>query len=150
MFRTAKTALVLATGLTLISLPAFGAEIEVKMLNKGSDGQAMVFEPTAVKAAPGDVIKFVPVDKGHDAAAVKGLIPEGVEEFKGKINQELVITADTQGAYVIKCTPHLGMGMIALVVVGDGTPGNIDAVTSAKLPKKAKERLDAAVAGLGL
>jgi pseudoazurin len=129
---------------------AGAAEIEVKMLNKGSDGQAMVFEPAAIRAAPGDVIRFVPVDKGHNAAAVKGLIPEGTAEFIGKINQGLSVTVEQEGAYVIKCAPHLGMGMVALVVVGEGAPANIDAVKSAKMPKKAKDRLDAAVTQLGL
>lgn len=150
MLKTAKTAFILATGLALFSLPAFGAEIEVKMLNKGSDGQAMVFEPAAIRAAPGDVIRFLPVDKGHNAAAVKGLLPEGTEEFTGKINQELTVTVKEEGAYVIKCTPHFGMGMIALVVVGDGAPANLEAVKTAKMPKKTRERLDAAVAQLGL
>ena len=149
MFKTAKTAFVLATGMALFSLPAFAAEIEVKMLNKGSDGQTMVFEPAAIKAAPGDVIRFVPTDKGHDAAAVKGMIPEGAEEFKGKMNQELVLTVEQEGAYVVKCTPHLGMGMVALIVVGDA-PANLDAVKTGKLPKKARERIDAQIAELGL
>lgn len=150
MIKTAKTAFVLATSLALFSLPAFGAEIEVKMLNKGTDGQAMVFEPAAIKAAPGDVIKFIPTDKGHDAAAIKGMIPDGAEEFKGKMNQELSITVEKEGAYVVKCSPHLGMGMVALIVVGDGTPANIDAIKTGKLPKKARERVDAAAAELGL
>lgn len=150
MLKTAKTAFVLATSLAIFSLPALGAEIEVKMLNKGTDGQAMVFEPAAIKAAPGDVIKFIPTDKGHDAAAVKGMIPDGVEEFKGKMNQELSVTVDKEGAYVVKCSPHLGMGMVALIVVGDGTPANIDAIKTGKLPKKARERVDAAAAELGL
>lgn len=150
MFKIAKTAFVLATGFALFSLPALGAEIEVKMLNKGSDGQAMVFEPAAIKAAPGDVIKFVVVDKGHDAASVKGMLPDGVEEFKGKMNQELDITVDKEGAYVVKCTPHLGMGMVALIVVGDAPPANLDAIKTGKLPKKARQRIDAAIAELGL
>ncbi|HEX2147459.1 MAG TPA: pseudoazurin [Pseudorhizobium sp.] len=150
MFKTAKTAFVLAVGLAAFAFPALGAEIEVKMLNKGTDGQAMVFEPAAIKAAPGDVIKFIPGDKGHDAAAVKGMIPEGAEEFKGKMNQEIAITVEKEGAYVVKCTPHLGMGMVALIVVGDGTPANLDAVKTGKLPKKARERIDAAAAELGL
>ncbi len=150
MFKTAKTAFALATGLALFTLPAFAAEIEVKMLNKGSDGQVMVFEPAAIKAAPGDVIKFVPTDKGHDAAGVKGMLPDGVDVFKGKMNQELAITVDQEGAYVVKCTPHLGMGMVALIVVGDGTPANLEAVKTGKLPKKARERIDGAIAELGL
>src|SRR3546814_2464707 len=143
MFKIAKTAFVLATGMAFFSLPAFGAEIEVKMLNKGSDGQAMVFEPAAIKAAPGDVIKFVPVDKGHNAAAVKGMLPDGAEEFKGKMNQELDITVDKEGAYVVKCTPHLGMGMVALIVVGDAPPANLEAIKTGKRPKRARESTDA-------
>jgi pseudoazurin len=142
-------AAVLAAGLTLLALPAVSAEIEIKMLNKGSDGQPMVFEPAAVRAAPGDTIKFVVVDKGHDAASIPGLVPEGVAAIKGKINQELSVVVDAPGAYVFKCTPHFGMGMVALVVVGDA-PANLDAVKAAKMPKKAKDRLDAEIAKLGL
>lgn len=139
----------LAAGISLLALPTIAAEIEIKMLNKGSDGQAMVFEPAAVKVAPGDTIKFVSVDKGHDAASMPGLVPDGVAAMKGKISQDLTITVDQAGAYVFKCTPHFGMGMVALVVVGDA-PANIDAVKAAKMPKKAKDRLDAEIAKLGL
>jgi pseudoazurin len=131
------------------AFPALAADIEIKMLNKGADGQAMVFEPAAVKANVGDVITFVPVDKGHDAAAVKGLIPDGTQEYKGKMNEVLKITVEKEGAYVFKCTPHLGMGMVALVVVGDA-PANIDTVKTGKLPKMARERLDAEMTRLNL
>ncbi|WP_105437781.1 pseudoazurin [Neorhizobium sp. T25_13] len=148
MRKTTKT-FSLATSLALFALPAFSAEIEVKMLNKGSDGEAMVFEPAAVKAQPGDTIRFVPVDKGHDAVSMPGLVPEGVAEIKGKISQEISFTADKAGAYVFKCTPHFGMGMVAMIVVGDA-PANLDAVKGAKMPKKAKDRLDAEIAKLGL
>ena len=147
--RTAKFA-GLAIVAALCAFPALSAEIEVKMLNKGSDGQAMVFEPATVKAAVGDVITFVPVDKGHDAAAVKDMIPEGVAEFKGKMNEAVKITVEKEGAYVVKCTPHLGMGMIALVVVDDARPANLDVVKNGKLPKKARDRLNAEIARLGL
>ncbi|CDI09257.1 pseudoazurin [Agrobacterium pusense] len=134
----------------IFAFPALSAEIEVKMLNKGSDGQAMVFEPATVKAAVGDVITFIPVDKGHDAAAVKDMIPEGVSEFKGKMNEAVKLTVEKEGAYVVKCTPHLGMGMVALVVVGDAVPANLDAIKSGKLPKKARDRLNEEIARLGL
>jgi len=131
------------------TFPATAAEIEVKMLNKGADGQTMVFEPAAVKAGVGDVISFVPVDKGHDAASIKELVPEGFADAKGKMNETLKVTVDRQGAYVFKCTPHFGMGMVALVVVGD-QPANLDAVKAGKMPKKARERLDAELAKLNL
>lgn len=147
--RTAKFAgLAILAG--LFAFPALAAEIEVKMLNKGSDGQAMVFEPATVKAAVGDIITFVPVDKGHDAAAVKDMIPEGVADFKGKMNETVKVIVEKEGAYVVKCTPHFGMGMIALVVVGDAAPANLDAVKNGKLPKKARDRLNDEIAKLGL
>ncbi|MCC2610732.1 pseudoazurin [Neorhizobium sp. Rsf11] len=149
MRRNATKTFTLAATLALLTLPAFGAEIEVKMLNKGSDGQAMVFEPAAVKVQPGDTIKFVAVDKGHDVVSMPGLVPEGVAPIKGKISEDVSFTADKPGAYVFKCTPHYGMGMVALVVVGDA-PANIDAVKATKMPKKAKERLEAEIAKLGL
>ena len=47
------------------------AEVEVKMLNKGTEG-AMVFEPALVKVEPGDTVKFVATDKGHNAGIDQG------------------------------------------------------------------------------
>src|SRR3546814_4607688 len=67
---------------------ASAAEIEVKMLNKGAAGM-MVFEPAFVKAEPGDTVRFVAVDKGHNAESIAGMLPEGAEPFAGKFNQEI-------------------------------------------------------------
>lgn len=127
---------------------AVAAEFEVHMLNKGEQG-AMVFEPSSLKIAKGDTVKFVPTDKSHNAETIKDLIPEGATAFKGKMNEEISITFDIEGAYAIKCAPHVGMGMVGLVVVGDA-PANIEAIKGAKLPKKAKERLDADITAVGL
>lgn len=114
---------------------ASAAEIEIRMLNKGEKG-AMVFEPDFVKAAPGDTIKFVAVDKGHNAEIVKGMLPEGATPFKGKINEEVVYTLEKEGVYGIKCLPHYAMGMVALIVVG--APGDLEAAKTVKHPGKAK------------
>jgi pseudoazurin len=141
---------VMMAGSALCGTFAAAAEFEVKMLNKGSDGEAMVFEPASLRVTVGDTVRFLPVDKGHDAAAVKELIPEGTEEFKGKMNQELVVTITKEGAYVIKCSPHWGMGMVALIVAGEGAPANLEAIKTAKMAKKTRERLDKEIAALGL
>ena len=45
---------------------ASAAEVEVKLLNKGAAG-VMVFEPAFVQIQPGDSVKFVSTDKGHNA-----------------------------------------------------------------------------------
>ncbi len=65
------------------------------------------------------------------------------------MNEKVTVSFRTPGAYAFKCAPHLGMGMIGLVVVGE-TPSNIDEVRSVKLPKKARERLDSEIDTLGL
>lgn len=123
---------------------AFAANHEVKMLNKGESG-AMVFEPAFVKAAPGDVITFVPTDKSHNIESIKEILPEGVEPFKSKINEGYELTVTEAGLYGVKCTPHFGMGMVALIQAGDA-PANLEAAKTAKMPKKARERLDAEIA----
>lgn len=122
-------AAVLAAGM------AGAAEIEVKMLNKGEKG-AMVFEPDLIVAAPGDTIRFVPTDKGHNVETVKGMTPAGAEPFKSKINEEFTIILDAEGVYGVKCTPHYAMGMVALIRVGDAT--NVEEARAVKQPGKAK------------
>lgn len=131
--------------IVLVAGAAFAGEHEVKMLNKGESG-AMVFEPAFVKAEPGDTIRFLPVDKGHNVESIKGMLPDGVDKFKSKINEEYVMTVTLPGLYGVKCSPHFSMGMVALIQVGD-VPANVEAVNAVKLPKKADERLKAALAG---
>jgi pseudoazurin len=115
---------------------AAGAEeFEIKMLNKGEKG-AMVFEPDFVRAAPGDTIRFVPTDKGHNAETIKGMVPEGAEPFKSKPGEEIAVTLDKEGVYGVKCAPHYGMGMVALIEVGN--PVNAEAAQAVKQTGKAK------------
>ncbi len=139
-----KHALTLAAALAFLAVPALAADHQVQMLNKGAEGP-MVFEPAFVQAEVGDTVTFVPVDKGHDVVSLPGMLPEGVADFESKLNQEFVLTVETPGLYAVKCKPHLPMGMVALIQVG-GDASNYDAVAEGKLPKKARERMDAALA----
>ena len=126
-----------AAVLFLLAL-AGGASAEehmIQMLNKGEKG-AMVFQPNLVQAAPGDTIKFVPSDKSHNAETIKGMIPEGAEAFKGKMNEEFSVTLQQEGVYGVKCAPHYGMGMVALIVVCQ--PVNSDEAKAVKQSGKAK------------
>ncbi|MWD29284.1 pseudoazurin [Aquicoccus sp. SCR17] len=111
---------------------------EVQMLNRGEAG-AMVFEPAYVKAAPGDVVHFVPTDKGHNVEEIDGMLPDGVEGFKSKINKPFDLTVEEEGLYGVKCTPHYAMGMVALIQVGE--PVNEDEATAVKQKGKAKDRM---------
>ena len=128
----------MATAAVLMTMAggALAAEVEVKMLNKGAEG-AMVFEPALVKVAPGDTVKFVATDKGHNAETIKGMLPADATPFLGKNGEDVAVTFDKPGIYGIKCLPHYGMGMVAMVVVG--TPDNVDAAKAVPQPGKAKQ-----------
>jgi pseudoazurin len=139
MIKTMKSVLLGAAFLMSTAAGATAAEHVINMLNKGADGQAMVFEPAYVKAAVGDTVRFVPVDKGHFAVVLPGMWPEGVAEAKGKMNQEFTVTLEKDGIYGFKCTPHYAMGMVAMVQVGTATV--TDEMKAKKLPGKAGERM---------
>ncbi|MGE0753305.1 MAG: pseudoazurin [Variibacter sp.] len=129
-----------AASALLFAVPAGAADFEVKMLNKGADGQAMAFEPAFLKVQPGDTVRFVPTDKGHDAQSIDGMLPAGAEAFKGKMSQEVAVTFKIPGVYGFRCSPHFGMGMVGLVEVGDST-ANLDAARQIKLPPLATKRM---------
>ncbi|WP_119259215.1 pseudoazurin [Shinella zoogloeoides] len=137
-----KNFITIATVMVLASGTAQAAEHVVKMMNKGDSGN-MVFEPAAIAAAPGDTIHFIPTDKSHNVESIKGMLPDGVEPFKSKVNEEYVLTVSSPGIYGVKCSPHFSMGMVALIKVGD-SPANLEAAKAVKLPAKAGERMKAA------
>jgi pseudoazurin len=121
----------------LLASPAAAKDHQVKMLNKGSAG-AMVFEPALVKIAPGDTVTFVATDKGHNAESIGGMVPAGVATFKGKMNQSLTVKFTKAGTYGYKCLPHYGMGMVGVVVVGNGA-ANAAQAKAVSHPGKAKQ-----------
>jgi len=125
--------------------PLHAKEIVVHMKNQGSDG-AMVFEPSFVKAAPGDVIRFKPTDPSHNAETMSNMLPAGATPMKGVMNKEAVLTVTKPGLYGIKCLPHYSMGMVALVQVGQPTAADISAAKAVKLPPFAAKRMTAALA----
>jgi pseudoazurin len=127
------------------SSAASAADHKVLMLNKGADGQLMQFEPAFLKIAPGDTVTFVIEDKGHNSEVIPGMLPDGAEAWKGKMNQDITVTFTAEGLYGYKCMPHVGMGMVGLIQVGDGAP-NLEAFESARLPGKAKVRMAELVA----
>jgi pseudoazurin len=130
--------MMLATAVALMTMAggACATEIEVKMLNKGAEGM-MVFEPALVKISPGDTVRFVATDKGHNAETIKGMLPADATPFVGKNGEDAAVTFDKPGVYGIKCLPHYGMGMVAMVVVG--TPTNLEEAKAVPQIGKAKQ-----------
>ena len=60
--------LLLSAALIVVSsAAAFAETIEIQMLNVNEAGDKMVFSQELIRAELGDVIKFVPTDKSHNA-----------------------------------------------------------------------------------
>jgi pseudoazurin len=116
---------------------AQAANVDVKVLNKGSEGGMMVFEPALVRVAPGDSVTFIATDKGHNVESIPGMAPEGATSFTSKMNEDVVITFDKPGVYGVRCKPHYAMGMVGLIVVG--APVNEDATKAVPQSGKAKQ-----------
>ena len=109
----------------LVALTIQAAEHEVKMLNFGDEG-SMIFEPGFLKVEVGDTVHFKSVDMAHNSESVAGLIPANATPWKGEINQDISVTLNEEGVYVYQCTPHLILGMIGIIQVGN--PVNIGEV----------------------
>lgn len=140
MFKTLIPAIAIGA---LMATASFAEVFEVHMLNKGAAG-TMVFEPDFLRVAVGDTVKFVPQDKGHNAESIEGMLPEGAVPFASKINEEIDVTFDIPGVYGVRCKPHFAMGMVMAIAVGDAKAP--EDFLEGRLPKKAKERLEAALA----
>ena len=127
-----------------LSTPSLAAEVAIEMLNKDADGNKMVYSQELVKIEVGDTVTWLPSSKGHNVEMISS--PNKMK-FKSKNGKEAKITFDTPGIYYYLCTPHKGMGMIGLVVVGNDI-SNINDVKKAKAYGKGKKKLKKLLASL--
>tara|TARA_R100000935_G_scaffold58848_1_gene98541 strand:- start:4103 stop:4597 length:495 start_codon:yes stop_codon:yes gene_type:complete len=143
MFRTIVGAV---AAVVTLSGAASAETFEVHMMNRSENG-TMVFEPSSLRIAVGDTVKFIPTDKGHNAESIEGMEPAGAEPFKGAINEEIDVTLTEPGFYGVKCNPHFGMGMVMVIAVGDETAPD-ESFLEGRLPKKAKEAIENSLSDL--
>ena len=128
----------------MFSSPLIASEVTVEMLNKDANGNRMIYSQEILEIAAGSTVKWVPTDKGHNVEIVAS--PNDMK-FKSKNGKEASVTFETPGIYYYWCTPHKGMGMIGLVVVGDDT-SNKAQISKAKAIGKSKKKLKALLAQL--
>ena len=98
---------------------AWAAELSV-------NAEAREFKPDIVYIQPGDSVGWTNMTS-HMVSSVEGVIPEGATPWQGKLGENLQVTLTKEGVYGYVCTPHLGFGMVGLIVVGK--PTNLDAAT---------------------
>lgn len=131
---------VLSVAVLSLSSAAMAANFEVLMLNKGTDGKTMGFSPSFLQVEPGDTVTFIPIDKGHNAESILGMIPEAATHWKGKVDEEFTVTLSEKGLYGFKCFPHFAMGMVGLVQVGNDR-SNLNDLMNVRMPGKAQARM---------
>ena len=111
----------------------------------------MVFIPRVLKIKPGDTVKFVSAQKGHNTQSIKGMIPDGSEKWRSKISKDFELTLKVPGVYGYKCTPHFAIGMVGLIVVeGDNWKSNLSQAKKARKVGKAKKIFKQIWAELGV
>ena len=146
---TRRTFLASTAAMTLLpALPALAdghGPTVVEMVNVHPENKRLrnAFYPRVLAVEPGTTVKFQSTDRGHNSAAIDGMIPECVEAWDGKINDDIEVTFDTPGVYGYKCTPHVASGMVALIFVkGEGMLDNLEDAQGVRQRGKAKSTFE--------
>lgn len=102
----------------LLIYPCLGSAEEYTI-----NAQARVFVPDILYIKSGDTVHFVNMTS-HDSVSVEGLIPEGAEPWDGGLGNNVTLTLTVPGTYAYVCVPHIGFGMMGVIVVDE--PKDID------------------------
>ena len=116
---------------------AIAADETIEMLNKQGK-ESMVYSKKIVRIKSGDTVNWIATTKGHNVEFIKGGVPEGVEKFKSKFNEDVQYKFTTPGIYAYWCTPHKSMGMIGFVIVDDNKT-NLDQIKKIRFSGKSKK-----------
>lgn len=91
-------------------------------------GVVTQWAPLVLFVKPGDQIVFRQM-VGHDSETIEGMIPEGAKTWKSQMGAEgFAVSPDVPGIYMYKCNPHVSLGMIGAIVVGDPPYANLAAI----------------------
>jgi len=112
--------LLLAVLAYMLPYSSFAAEVAV-------NAEARVFNPAIVYLQPGDTVKWSNMTSHN---AVTYVVPDGATGW-GEHGQlpggSFSATPDKEGVYGYACEPHVGFGMVGVVVVGTPTQEMVDA-----------------------
>lgn len=144
---TMRWFLALLVPLIMISMNVAAEEYAVEMRSTTDHGNFR-FVPALLRIEPGDSVRFLPVDPGHNAETIQGMLPPGADPFRGRIDEEFVVTFDVNGVYGYKCLPHYALGQVGLIVVGDAAP-NFEEAATVSHPGRARTEFEALFTDLG-
>jgi len=129
--------------LLIFSNYAMSEEINIKMLNK-LDKERMVYSKKIININVGDKVFWESTDKGHNVEFIKGGVPDGVEKFKSRLNEDVSYEFTIPGIYAYWCTPHKSLGMIGFVIVGDDR-SNLDLIKKIRFFGQSKKLAQALI-----
>jgi len=116
--KSVKLVALLAGSLMIASVPA---QAEEHIVN----AQTRAFAPDILYVQPGDSVQWINMTS-HNTVSQDVLLPEGAQGWRSALGENLSITPTVEGVYPYVCEPHIGFGMVGVIVVGK--PVNIDAV----------------------
>ena len=97
------------------------------------------FSIEVVNIDVGDTVEWLPKNKGHNVEFLAGPNMADLPP-KSNINEFHSVLFERPGVYLYGCTPHLNMGMLGLVLVGNDLH-NINEIGNTDLPNVAKSVL---------
>ena len=91
---------------------AFAETIQIDFTSDDS------YSVEVAKIDVGDTIDWLPKNEGHNVEFLAGPTMHSLPE-KSEINQVHSIIFKVPGIYLYGCTPHMNMGMLGLIIVGN-------------------------------
>jgi len=129
------------------SLLALAAMLVTVMISKRATAETIQIEFTqfdtfsieVARIGVGDTVEWLPKNKGHNVEFLAG---PNIADLppKSNMNESHSVLFEKKGVYLYGCTPHLNMGMLGLIVVGNDFH-NIEGVKNTDLPNVAQSVL---------
>ena len=100
---------------------AAGGSAQTHVIN----AEARVFNSDIAYIQPGDTVQWTNMTS-HNSVSIDGMIPAGATPWQGQLGENLQVTLTVAGIYGYYCQPHIGFGMMGVIVVGK--PTNLEEV----------------------
>jgi pseudoazurin len=104
--------LLIFLNLVIISKAALAETIQIEF----TENDSYSLEIAYIDA--GDTIEWLPKNEGHNVEFIVGPKMDELPN-NSKMNESHSVLFKTPGVYLYGCTPHLNMGMLGLIIVGN-------------------------------
>ena len=104
--------LLIFLNLVIISKAALAETIQIEF----TENDSYSLEIAYIDA--GDTIEWLPKNEGHNVEFIVGPKMDELPN-NSKMNEFHSVLFKTPGVYLYGCTPHLNMGMLGLIIVGN-------------------------------